>query len=149
MLSIAERDLSAWKFLLEIIEGLLSLDSSNVRLCLQKILEGDALWSSWKNEGCPNYVGELKAEKLVSYKRFAWKEFSIKRICCFRKEITPYNPNIIDLGNPELTRLWNINPNNLDSCKANNRHFDQKVELILGDVLDEIDPEQMVEEEYM
>lgn len=28
---------------------------------------------------------------------------------------------VIKMGNPELTKLWNLNPNNMEACKAEER----------------------------
>ena len=28
---------------------------------------------------------------------------------------------MIKMGNPELTALWNLNPNNMDACKSGDR----------------------------
>jgi len=28
---------------------------------------------------------------------------------------------VIKMGNPELTKLWNINPNNMEACKTEDR----------------------------
>lgn len=67
----------------------------------------------------------------------------------FRKQIASYDSEVFDLGNTELTRLWNIEKSNLAACKAKNRVFDNILEPIINDVLDEVDPEQQVEKEYM
>ncbi|KAI6183930.1 Death domain-containing protein [Aphelenchoides bicaudatus] len=101
---------------------------------LKKAIKSDKLWSDWKNDGCPDLVSEIPAGRLAVYKR---------------KEIEPYNPDIIDLGNAELTRLWNINTNNLSACKADDRIFKDVFKTVLDDFLDEVDPEQQVEEQYM
>lgn len=29
---------------------------------------------------------------------------------------------VIKMGNPELTKLWNLNPNNMNACKAEERY---------------------------
>ena len=29
---------------------------------------------------------------------------------------------MIKMGNPELTALWNLNPNNMDACKSGDRY---------------------------
>jgi THO complex subunit 1 len=28
---------------------------------------------------------------------------------------------VIKMGHPELTRLWNLNPNNMNACKSDDR----------------------------
>ena len=29
---------------------------------------------------------------------------------------------MIKMGNPELTALWNLNPNNMEACKSEDRY---------------------------
>jgi hypothetical protein len=53
------------------------------------------------------------------------------------------------LGNAELSRLWNIEKDNKKACMSENRVFNNLLETMLDDVLDEVDPAQQVEEQYM
>jgi len=59
-----------------------------------------------------------------------------------------YDPNKIDLGNVELTKLWNIEPDMLVACRSEARKFVPTVENFIRDPLEELDPEQEVEDKY-
>ncbi|KAI6212774.1 hypothetical protein M3Y94_00068500 [Aphelenchoides besseyi] len=100
---------------------------------LKKLIHNDGLWSNWKNDGCPDLVSQLEIEKLLAFKR---------------KPIKPYDPNVVDLGNPELTRLWDTTKTNLEACKGAERDFLPNTVKYLDNLLDEFDPEQQVDEEY-
>lgn len=52
------------------------------------------------------------------------------------------------MGNRELTRLWNIEKNNLQACRSVNRKCIPSLKPFLEEAIDEMDPEQQVEEQY-
>ena len=59
-----------------------------------------------------------------------------------------YDPKVLDLGNKELTRLWNIEKDNLQACSSVSRKCIPDLKKFLEEALDEMDPEQQVEERY-
>ncbi|RMX53609.1 hypothetical protein pdam_00023130 [Pocillopora damicornis] len=52
------------------------------------------------------------------------------------------------MGSNELTRLWNLCPDNLEACKADNRVFLPTLEEYFSEAIEQADPAAMVEEEY-
>ena len=102
------------------------------------ILKREENWISWKNEGCPSFV--RKEEDLVmkrSRKRSIGDELAYDKNAKF------------NLGSSELTRLWNICPDNLEACKAENRtKFLPTLEEFFEEAIEQADPEAGIEDEY-
>ncbi|MFH4976657.1 hypothetical protein AB6A40_003366 [Gnathostoma spinigerum] len=100
---------------------------------VKKILQTEKEWSEWKNQGCHDYTTLCDKEKMNIFRR---------------RPRNRYDPKNIDLGNVELTKLWNLNPDMLDACRDSKRKFVPSLKDFLQDPLDELDPEQHVEDEY-
>uniref|UniRef100_A0A915PS65 Death domain-containing protein n=1 Tax=Setaria digitata TaxID=48799 RepID=A0A915PS65_9BILA len=100
---------------------------------IKVILHREKEWSEWKNKGCLDYTQLADKEKPSVFKK---------------RPRNRYDPSKLDLGNPELTKLWNINPDMLSACEDSKRNFIPKLVTFLEDPLDELDPEQLVEEQY-
>lgn len=49
---------------------------------------------------------------------------------------------------PELTKLWNLCPNNLEACKSKERDFLPSLETYFEEAIMQLDPNAMVEDEY-
>ena len=52
------------------------------------------------------------------------------------------------MGSAELTRLWNLNADNMDACKDDKRVFLPNLEDFFGEAIEQNDPEAIVEDEY-
>ncbi|KAL3082133.1 hypothetical protein niasHT_037023 [Heterodera trifolii] len=104
---------------------------------VKKVLSRERLWSTWKNEGCPDLITPLlNAQTIEKYAAFK------------RKAVAQCVAGQLDLGNKEMTRLWNIQPNNLLACRSQQRNCTPDLVQFLSDALDELDPEQQVDEQY-
>ncbi|XP_028282624.1 THO complex subunit 1 isoform X2 [Parambassis ranga] len=107
---------------------------------VEHILNTEENWNSWKNEGCPSFVKERTVDdksKRPSRKRQAPEDFLGK------------GPDRkIFMGNDELTRLWNLNPDNMEACKSDNREFMPSLDEFFAEAIEQADPVNMVEEEY-
>ncbi|XP_075441354.1 THO complex subunit 1 isoform X2 [Ascaphus truei] len=107
---------------------------------VEHILNTEENWNSWKNEGCPSFVKERPADSKpakATRKRPAPEDFLGK------------GPNKrILMGNDELTRLWNLCPDNMEACKAESREFMPTLEQFFEEAIEQADPENMVESEY-
>uniref|UniRef100_A0A8B9KPZ5 THO complex 1 n=1 Tax=Astyanax mexicanus TaxID=7994 RepID=A0A8B9KPZ5_ASTMX len=105
------------------------------------ILNTEENWNSWKNEGCPSFVKERPAEtkptRPSSRKRAAPEDFLGKG-----------PERKILMGNEELTRLWNLNPDNMEACKSDSREFMPSLEDFFEEAIEQADPANMVEDEY-
>uniref|UniRef100_A0A3Q3KC32 Death domain-containing protein n=1 Tax=Monopterus albus TaxID=43700 RepID=A0A3Q3KC32_MONAL len=101
---------------------------------------GNENWNSWKNEGCPSFVKERTVDdkpKRPTRKRQAPEDFLGK------------GPDRkIFMGNDELTRLWNLNPDNMEACKSDSREFMPSLDEFFTEAIEQADPANMVEEEY-
>ncbi|KAM4689599.1 THO complex subunit 1 [Discoglossus pictus] len=107
---------------------------------VEHILSTEENWNSWKNEGCPSFVKERPQDSKpakVARKRTSPEDFLGK------------GPNKkILMGNEELTRLWNLCPDNMEACKAESREFMPTLEQFFEEAIEQADPENMVENEY-
>jgi len=115
-------------------------------ISVKAVLKRELIWNSWKNEGCPSFLikpkeGENKEEKAEprARKRKMPLGEQMKREAKAGK---------INLGNKGLTKLWNLNPDNLESCKEAERNFLPSLEAYFEDAIMEIDPKNKVDEEY-
>merc|ERR1719220_2482466 len=52
------------------------------------------------------------------------------------------------MGNNDLTRLWNLYPDNMEACSAPERDFLPKMEEYFEDAIEQLVPANMVEEQY-
>ncbi|XP_041483923.1 THO complex subunit 1-like [Lytechinus variegatus] len=109
---------------------------------IEHILSREEHWNAWKNEGCPSYVKEKGKTEQARPKSRARKR-------TLGEELNMAGASKkIDLGSPELTRLWNVYPSNLEACAAEDRIFLPQVEDFFQEAIDQADPEAMIEAEY-
>ncbi|CAJ0928819.1 unnamed protein product [Ranitomeya imitator] len=107
---------------------------------VEHILNTEENWNSWKNEGCPSFVKERQPDSKplkMARKRPAPEDFLGKG-----------SSKKILMGNEELTRLWNLCPDNIDACKSETREFMPSLEQFFEEAMEQADPENMVENEY-
>ncbi|GCB69099.1 hypothetical protein scyTo_0012364 [Scyliorhinus torazame] len=115
-------------------------DGEKFSSMVEHILHSEENWIAWKNEGCPSFVKERPPESKVPKpvrKRPAPEDFFGKGP---GKKVL--------MGNEELTRLWNLCPDNMEACKSESREFMPTLEEFFEDAIEQADPENMVEEEY-
>ncbi|XP_071491499.1 THO complex subunit 1-like [Diadema antillarum] len=109
---------------------------------IDHILSREEHWNAWKNEGCPSYVKEKgKAEQTRPRPR------GRKRTLGEELSMTGADKKV-DMGSPELTKLWNVYPSNLEACASDDRIFIPQVEEFFQEAIDQADPEAMIEAEY-
>ncbi|XP_051944425.1 THO complex subunit 1 [Hippocampus zosterae] len=115
-------------------------DGDKFATMVERILNTEENWISWKNEGCPSFVKERPADdkpKRPSRKRAAPEDFLGK------------GPDRkIFMGNDELTRLWNLNLDNTEACKSDSREFMPSLDEFFAEAIEQANPVNMVEEEY-
>ncbi|XP_055956508.1 THO complex subunit 1 isoform X1 [Patella vulgata] len=110
---------------------------------VEHILEREENWNNWKNEGCVSYV----REKLTDDKEPVEKT----RVRAKRKRVGDdlmTSAGKINMGSSELTRLWNINSDNMDACKADTRVFLPHLEEYFAEAIEQADPEAQIEDTY-
>ncbi|XP_073646672.1 THO complex subunit 1 isoform X2 [Tursiops truncatus] len=115
-------------------------DGERFSKMVEHILNTEENWNSWKNEGCPSFVKERTSDTKptrVVRKRTAPEDFLGK------------GPNKkILMGNEELTRLWNLCPDNMEACKSETREYMPTLEEFFEEAIEQADPENMVENEF-
>uniref|UniRef100_A0AAX7SPY9 Death domain-containing protein n=1 Tax=Astatotilapia calliptera TaxID=8154 RepID=A0AAX7SPY9_ASTCA len=121
-------------------------DGDKFAAMVEHILNTEENWNAWKNEGCPSFVVPLVClfnrtvddkPKRLTRKRQAPEDFLGK------------GPDRkIFMGNDELTRLWNLNHDNMEACKSDSREFMPSLDEFFAEAIEQADPANMVEEEY-
>ncbi|XP_039610651.1 THO complex subunit 1 isoform X2 [Polypterus senegalus] len=115
-------------------------DGDKFAAVVEHILNTEENWNAWKNEGCPSFVKERPVETKPirpARKRPAPEDFLSKGPD--RKVL---------MGNEELTRLWNLNNDNMEACKSESREFMPSLEEFFEEAIEQADPANMVEEKY-
>uniref|UniRef100_A0A3Q0SQU7 THO complex 1 n=1 Tax=Amphilophus citrinellus TaxID=61819 RepID=A0A3Q0SQU7_AMPCI len=115
-------------------------DGDKFATMVEHILNTEENWNAWKNEGCPSFVKERYSNdkpKRPMRKRQAPEDFLGK------------GPDRkLFMGNDELTRLWNLNHDNMEACKSDSRSFMPSLDEFFAEAIEQADPANMVEEEY-
>ncbi|XP_060940016.1 THO complex subunit 1 [Limanda limanda] len=115
-------------------------DGDKFATMLEHILNTEENWNAWKNEGCPSFVKERVVDdkpKRPTRKRQAPEDFLGK------------GPDRkIFMGNDELTRLWNLNLDNMEACKSDSREFMPSLDEFFAEAIEQADPTNQVEDEY-
>ncbi|RMC15522.1 hypothetical protein DUI87_07716 [Hirundo rustica rustica] len=120
-------------------------DGERFSKMVEHILNTEENWNSWKNEGCPSFVKER------SHPEFQLGPPDSKPMRPVRKRPAPEdflgkgsNKKIL-MGNEELTRLWNLCPDNMEACKSESREYMPTLEEFFEEAIEQADPENMVE----
>ncbi|KAM9387243.1 THO complex subunit 1 isoform 2-T2 [Phaethornis superciliosus] len=123
-------------------------DGERFSKMVEHILNTEENWNSWKNEGCPSFVKER------SQPEFQLGPPDSKPMRPARKRPAPEdflgkgsNKKIL-MGNEELTRLWNLCPDNMEACKSESREYMPTLEEFFEEAIEQADPENMVENKY-
>ncbi|XP_034559576.1 THO complex subunit 1 [Notolabrus celidotus] len=115
-------------------------DGDKFATMVEHILDTEENWNGWKNEGCSSFVKERTVDdkpKRPTRKRQAPEDFLGK------------GPDRkIFMGNDELTRLWNLNQDNMEACKSDSREFMPSLDEFFTEAIEQADPVNMVEDEY-
>ncbi|KAG5671703.1 hypothetical protein PVAND_001886 [Polypedilum vanderplanki] len=82
---------------------------------IKHILAREEMWNSWKNEGCREIKRPEGHEKEIPEPK--------KRKFLGDDILNATKQGKFDLGNSELSRLWNLCPDNLQACKNSDRNF--------------------------
>ncbi|XP_056267214.1 THO complex subunit 1, partial [Pseudoliparis swirei] len=115
-------------------------DGDKFATMVEHILNTEENWNDWKNEGCSSFVKERTVDdkiKRPTRKRQAPEDFLGK------------GPDSkIFMGNDELTRLWNLNHDNMEACKSDSREFMPPLDEFFAEAIEQADPANMVEDQY-
>lgn len=91
---------------------------------VRHILQREELWNNWKNDGCKEFKKPelVEAVSPTKKKQAGGPSRRPKRLLGDVIRDATRN-NKFFMGNAELTKLWNVCPDNLLSCKGGDRNF--------------------------
>merc|ERR1712098_581177 len=115
---------------------------------VKHILHREEHWNKWKNEGCPSFAKKMEenvAEKRPIGETGSYRRKKRKLGEMIQKEIAE---NKVNLGNPGLTALWNLHPDNLEACRAKDRDFLPSLENYFEEAIEQLDPKNKIEDTY-
>jgi len=125
----------------------------------KSILKRELIWIRWKNEGCPSLVipSPLAAENGDSEKEPALAEGTPEKRAKLGKRKASLGDMMryeakhgkINLGNKGLTKLWNINPDNLEACREKERNFLPSMLQFFEEPINEMNPHNGIDSTYM
>lgn len=106
---------------------------------VRHVLKQEENWVAWKNESCPSYEKPPLAEgEQVQYP-------PMEHMVDTHAKGSQRRHN---LGNAELSRLWNLCPDNLEACRKKSRKFVPDMEKFLAEPIEQADPDARIEAEY-
>jgi THO complex subunit 1 len=117
---------------------------------VKHILHREEHWNAWKNDGCPSFAkkpepGEEGEKKKLVGEGGSSRKRKRKLGDLIRRETEVKRVN---LGNPGLTTLWNLTPDNLEACRSQERDFLPGLETYFEEAIEQIDPRNQVEDQY-
>uniref|UniRef100_H2ZKJ4 Death domain-containing protein n=1 Tax=Ciona savignyi TaxID=51511 RepID=H2ZKJ4_CIOSA len=108
------------------------------------LLEREEFWISWKNSGCPSFMKmrpkteeqspASKKRKIDPKKNTVAEDFA--------------SGKSLGMGSPELTRLWNLCPDNLAACRSSAREFLPSIQDYFAEPIEQEDPANQIEDQY-
>lgn len=104
---------------------------------IQHALERENNWIKWKNEGCLSYEKAPAAAKTNSGK------------VRLGERLLENGKEEKNLGCEELSRLWNLCPDNLEACSSSERIFVPPMDVFLEDAIEEAKNKDMPKEKKM
>lgn len=109
---------------------------------VKHILEREEIWNKWKNESCPNFVKDKKFQTQP-------KTASKRQRPISSDFLSKSSTNKVFITDSSLmSKLCNVNHQNLEICKDPNRQFLPSLKEFFTDAIEQLDPENQVEKQY-
>ncbi|CAC5356367.1 THOC1 [Mytilus coruscus] len=115
-------------------------DGDSFAKTVEHTLTREEFWNKWKNDSCPSFEKEPMSEN-PKHKTKAKRRW-------VGDDLQASGGKFVKMGSAELTRLWNLSPDNMDACKDEKRVFLPSLEDYFSDAIDQNDPEAMIEDQY-
>lgn len=115
-------------------------DGDSFANTVEHILTREEFWNNWKNDSCPSFEKESASEN-TKHKTKAKRRW-------VGDDLQASGGKFVKMGSAELTRLWNLSPDNMDACKDDKRVFLPTLEEFFGEAIEQNDPEAMIEDQY-
>ena len=139
-------------------------DGKSFSEAVKHMLQREEQWIGWKNDGCKAFT-DAKAKVVASGSNGNGDSNGVAAAAAAaarptrvgaRKRKRPVGDMIklamsqkkFIMGNNDLTRLWNLYPDNMEACSAPERDFLPKMEDYFEDAIEQLVPANMVEEQY-
>jgi len=121
-------------------------DGATFSKAIQHILAREENWSNWKNDGCPDFSSVEQTEDQQQTSKPAVKPTRKRKL---GEEVrASVSQRKVLMGNPELSRLWNLCPDNMEACRQVRRDFLPSLESFFEEAVVESDPANMIEDQY-
>ncbi|KAL3284462.1 hypothetical protein HHI36_018623 [Cryptolaemus montrouzieri] len=105
------------------------------------ILSREEYWNAWKNDGCPEFKKQsVLTEPLEKSQNKSSRPLLGDLIKQANKDNKYY------MGSNELTKLWNLCPNNLEACKGKERDFLPTLENYFKDAIEQMESGEIKDE---
>ncbi|XP_075979024.1 THO complex 1-like protein Hpr1 isoform X2 [Anticarsia gemmatalis] len=89
--------------------------------CVKHILKREEHWNSWKNDGCPEFQKPKPPVQVDSSDEVKKTRKRRRPVGDIIREYESQSKSY--MGNNELTKLWNLCPDNLAACRTKERDF--------------------------
>ncbi|CAB3259626.1 unnamed protein product [Arctia plantaginis] len=89
--------------------------------CVKHILKREEHWNSWKNDGCPEFQKPKPPVQVDPSDEIKKSRKRRRPVGDIIKEYESQKKSY--MGNNELTKLWNLCPDNLAACRTKERDF--------------------------
>ena len=101
------------------------------------VLQREETWIAWKNEGCPSFE---KSPVVPAEMEEMQKDVKLG-------DKLPLMKYEKDIGSKELSRLWNLCPDNLEACSSSERIFVPSIDVFLEEALEQTKPDSQIPKE--
>ncbi|XP_076038160.1 THO complex 1-like protein Hpr1 [Oratosquilla oratoria] len=147
--SLSEDQLVWVKGMVERVYGLLAEtppDGPAFVKTVKHILKREEKWNEWKNDGCPEFKKPVGANAAPVHNgkettvddgenKMSVRRGRKRRVCDLIREADIKKRYI--MGNSDMTKLWNLCPNNLAACRVNERDFVPTLEAYFASAIDQ------------
>ncbi|XP_049874570.1 THO complex subunit 1 isoform X2 [Pectinophora gossypiella] len=96
-------------------------DGKRFAECVKHILKREEHWNSWKNDGCPEFQKPKPPPQTEPSEDVRKAKKRRRPVGDIVKEYEAQEK--VFMGNNELTKLWNLCPDNLAACRTKERDF--------------------------
>lgn len=109
---------------------------------ISNILAREEFWNAWKNDGCPAFKMPGNAFEPADSSKAKLDRPAVGDLIKAAN-----NDHKFYMGSTELTKLWNLCPDNLEACKGTNRDFLPTMENYFSDAIEQLESNVPVKDE--
>jgi len=117
---------------------------------VKHILHREEHWNAWKNDGCPSFAKKPEKGEEGEKRKMVGEGGSSRKKKRKLGDLIKRETEVkrVNLGNPGLTTLWNLCPDNVAACRSAERDFLPSLETYFEEAIEQIDPRNQVEDQY-